>query len=167
MRSMSRLFCAAAVAATAFVASPAAHAADPVMQRVLTLAEAKAVVATAAAEARRNQAGGAIAVVDAGGHLLALERLDGTFPAAAPISIEKARSAAVFRRPTADFENAIKSGRISLVANEQLLPLQGGVPILRDGQVVGAIGVAGAASAQQDEDIAKLAAAAAVAAEPK
>jgi glc operon protein GlcG len=128
-------------------------------QRILSLGEAKAVIAAAAAEARKSNAGGEIAVVDEGGHLLALERLDGTFPAAAPISIEKARSAAVFRKPTADFETAIKNGRVALVANEQLLPLQGGVPIVLGGKVVGAIGVAGAASAQQDEDIARAAAA--------
>jgi glc operon protein GlcG len=158
MQSKFGPFLATALAALAFVAS-AARAADPVTRRVLSLGEAQAVVAFAAGEARKNNAGGSIAVVDDGGHLLALERLDGTFPAAAPISIEKARSAAVFRKPTADFENAIKNGRVSLVANEQLLPLQGGVPIVAGGQVVGAIGVAGAASAQQDEDIAKAAAA--------
>jgi glc operon protein GlcG len=144
----------------ALLAASPARAAEPVTHRVLTLAEAKAVVAAAAAEARKHDAGGAIAVVDEGGHLLCLERLDGTFPAAAPISENKARSAAVFRKPTADFENAVKSGRVSLVANPELLPLQGGVPIVLGGHVVGAVGVAGAASAQQDEDIAKIAAAA-------
>jgi len=158
MRSSSRIIAATAVAALALGAG-GARAAEPMTQRILSLGEAKAVIAAAAAEARKNNAGGAIAVVDEGGHLLALERLDGTFPAAAPISIEKARSAAVFRRPTADFENAIKSGRAALLANDQLLPLQGGVPIVLDGKTVGAIGVAGAASAQQDEDIAKAAAA--------
>jgi len=101
---------------------------------------------------------GQLRVVDDGGHLLALERLDNTFPAAAPISIEKARSAAVFRKPTADFENAVKNGRVSLVANQELLPLEGGVPIVVGGQVIGAVGVAGAASAQQDDDIARAAA---------
>jgi glc operon protein GlcG len=128
-------------------------------KKVLTLAGAKAVAATAAAEARKNNAGGAIAVVDDGGNLLYLERLDGTFSAAANISIAKARSAADFRKPTSLFEDAIKGGRLSLVANRELLPLQGGVPIVVAGEVVGAIGVAGAASAQQDEEIAKVAAA--------
>jgi glc operon protein GlcG len=149
-----------ALLAAAVLAGTDAGAADAVTRRVLTLAEAKAVAAAAAAEARKNDAGGAIAVVDEGGHLLCLERLDGTFPAASPIAESKARSAAVFRKPTADFENAIKSGRVSLVANPELLPLQGGVPIVLGGQVAGAVGVAGAASAQQDEDIAKIAAAA-------
>jgi len=158
MQSRSRFFAVAALCATALVAVPVARAAEPMTRRVLTLAEANAVIAAAAGEARKSGAGGAIAVVDEGGHLLALERLDGTFPAAAPISIEKARSAAVFRKPTADFENAVKNGRVSLVANRELLPLQGGVPIVLGGQVVGAVGVAGAASAQQDEDLAKAAA---------
>ena len=123
-------------------------------KKTLTLSGAKAVAAAAAAEARKNWAGGSIAVVDDGGNLLLVERLDNTFAAAANISIAKARSAANFRKETSAFENAIKNGRVALVANEELLPLQGGVPILVDNQVVGAIGVAGANSAQQDEDIA-------------
>ena len=124
----------------------------------LTLEGAKQVAAAAAAEARKNAAAGAIAVVDDGGNLLYLERLDGTFAAAANISIAKARSAANFQRDTRVFEDAIKNGRVSLVANPELLPLQGGVPIVVNGRVVGAIGVSGANSAQQDEDIAKAAA---------
>jgi glc operon protein GlcG len=129
-------------------------------KRVLTLSEAKAVAAAAVQAAVQAQApGGAIAVVDDGGHVVYVERLDGTFAAAAPLSIEKARSAAVFQRPTADFENAIRNGRVSLVANAELLPLQGGVPIVIGGQVVGAVGVSGAASAQQDEELAKAGAA--------
>ena len=146
-----------AALAVALLAAGAARAAE---KRVLTLAEAKAVAAAAVEAARQAQApGGAIAVVDDGGHVVYVERLDGTFAAAAPLSIEKARSAAVFQRPTADFENAIKNGRVSLVANKELLPLQGGVPIVVGGQVVGAIGVSGAASAQQDEDLARAGAA--------
>jgi glc operon protein GlcG len=87
-----------------------------------------------------------------------LERLDGTFPAAATVAIEKARTAAVFRRPTSDFENAIKSGRTPLLGVDVMTPLQGGVPIVVGGEIVGAVGVSGAASAQQDEDIARVAA---------
>jgi len=126
--------------------------------KVLTLAGAKSVVAAATAEAKKNGAGGSIAVVDQGGHLLCLERLDSTFPAAANISILKARSAAMFRRPTGFFEDAIRNGRLSLLANPELMPLQGGVPIVIEGEVVGAVGVAGAASSQQDEEIARAAA---------
>ena len=139
-------------------AGTTAPPAQTVEKRVLSLAGAKAVAAAAEAEARKNGAGGAIAVVDDGGNLLFLERLDNTFSASANIAIAKARSAATFRKATSVFEDAIKNGRLSLVANPELLPLQGGVPVLVDGQVVGAVGVAGAASAQQDEDIAKIAA---------
>jgi glc operon protein GlcG len=147
----------AALVALGLLATDPAGAAE---KRVLTLAEAKAVAAGAVRAAVQAKApGGAIAIVDDGGHVVYVERLDGTFAAAAPISIEKARSAAVFQRPTADFEDAIRNGRVSLVANAELLPLQGGVPIVVGGQVVGAIGVSGAASAQQDEELAKAGAA--------
>lgn len=124
----------------------------------LSLIGAKAVAGAAAAEARKNSAGGAIAVVDPGGHLLYLERLDGTFPAAATVATEKARTAAIFRKDTRTFEDAIRNGRVSLTAVGIMTPLQGGVPIVVDGVVVGAVGVSGAANAQQDEDIAKVAA---------
>jgi glc operon protein GlcG len=125
------------------------------------LADARRAVALAVSEARRlNAPGGTIAVVDAGGHLVALERLDQTFPASAAVAVEKARTSAVFRKPTRDFENAIRNGRTSLVAVDVMLPLQGGVPLTRGGRVVGAIGVSGAASAQQDDEIASVAAAA-------
>jgi glc operon protein GlcG len=134
--------------------------AGTVQKRVLSLAEARAVAAAASAEATRLHAGGAIAIVDDGGHLVYLERLDGTFPAAASVATAKARTAATFRRPTSDFESAVRGGRTSLVAVDEMTPLQGGLPILQDGEVVGAIGVSGAASAQQDEDIARAAVAA-------
>lgn len=148
------------VAAGMVLAASAARA-QIVEESVLALGGAKRVVAAAeAAAARLGAPGGAIAIVDPGGHLLFAERLDGTFPAAAPIAQEKARSAAVFRRPTADFENAIvEKGRVTLLANRELLPLQGGVPLVVGGRIVGAIGVSGAASAQQDEEIARAAAA--------
>jgi glc operon protein GlcG len=124
----------------------------------LSLAGAKAVAGAAAAEARCLGAGGAIAVVDAGGHLLYLERLDGTFPAASVVATEKARTAAVFRHDTRVFEDAIRNGRVSLTAVDAMTPLQGGVPIVVEGTVIGAVGISGAASAQQDEEIAKVAA---------
>jgi len=125
--------------------------------KTLTLEGAKIVIAGAAAEARRlNAPGGAIAVVDEGGHVLAVERWDNTFPAAAQISIGKARTAALFRKPTKVFEDAINKGRTAMTAlpDTVLTPLQGGVPIVFDGRVVGAVGMSGAASAQQDEDLA-------------
>ena len=130
--------------------------------QTLTLARAKQIAANAAAEAKRWSApGGAIAIADAGGHLLYLERLDGTFPAASTVSTEKARTAAIFQKPTSDFEDAIRSGRSALLGVSVMTPLPGGVPIRIGGAVVGAIGVSGAASAQQDNEIANAAAASA------
>jgi len=116
---------------------------------------AKKVIAAAVAEAKKlNAPGAAIAVVDEGGNLLALERLDNTFAAGANISIGKARTAALFKRPTKAFEDTINKGRTAMTSLSDFTPLQGGVPILFDGQIVGAVGVSGAASAQQDEDLA-------------
>jgi glc operon protein GlcG len=127
-------------------------------KRILTLAEAKAVAAAGSAAAQELKApGGALAIVDDGGHLLYLERLDGTFPSAASVATGKARTAAIFRKPTLDFENAANGGRTALVGVSEMVPLQGGVPIVVGGQVLGAIGVSGAASAQQDEQIARAA----------
>lgn len=157
MRAMTRVLISVGLLA---IVAPSAQsvAAQTVTRKALTLDGAKAVGAAAATEAKRLNASGAIAVVDEGGHLLYLERLDNTFPAASAVAIEKARTAATFRRPTSVFEDAIKNGRLSLVAVSVMTPLQGGVPVIVDGQVVGAVGVSGAANAQQDDDIAKLAA---------
>jgi glc operon protein GlcG len=143
--------------AIAVVASTIATAAQSqvVDRKVLTLEGAKQIIVAAEAYARSQKApGGAIAIVDEGGNLLLVERLDNTFAAAASVSIGKARTAAIFRRPTKFFEDAIKNGRTSLVAMPDFTPLQGGIPIEYDGKIVGAIGVSGAASAQQDEEIA-------------
>lgn len=120
----------------------------------ISLEAAKKVVAEAVNYAKANNApGGAIAVVDNGGHLVYLERLDGTFAAAAEVSIKKANTAAIFKAPTVKLENAINSGRQALITVGHTF-LQGGIPIIVDGQVIGAIGVSGASSAQQDEEIA-------------
>ncbi len=130
----------------------------------LPLAVARQALEAAVAEAGRLGApGGAIAVVDAGGRPVLLERLAGTFPAAAEISIGKARTAALFQRPTSVLENAINQGRtamLGLAGGGRVMPLKGGVPLKVDGAVVGGIGVSGAASADQDEEIAVAAAAA-------
>jgi glc operon protein GlcG len=127
-------------------------------RKTLTLAAAKTVAAAAEAEAKKDKSGGAIAVVDDGGNLIYLERLDNTFPAGTSVAIEKARTAATFRRPTRDFESAIKNGRSALLGVGVMTPLQGGVPIVVEGQVVGAVGVSGAANAEQDDAIATTAA---------
>ena len=131
--------------------------AQTVEKKALTIDGAKRVIAGAVAYAKKNNApGGVIAVVDEGGNLMALERLDGTFAAGANISIGKARTAVLFKRPTKAFEDIIKNGRTAMVAlpDAYFTPLQGGVPITIDGQIVGGVGVSGAASAQQDEELA-------------
>lgn len=131
--------------------------AQTVERKTLTLEGAKKVIAGAVAYAKKNNApGGVIAVVDEGGNLMALERLDGTFAAGANISIGKARTAVLFKRPTKVFEDIIKNGRTAMVAlpDAFFTPLQGGNPIMVDGQIVGGVGVSGAASAQQDEELA-------------
>jgi len=124
-------------------------------KKTLTLDGAEKVIAAAKAEAKKlNSPGGVIAVVDDGGNLMALARLDGTFAAGANISIGKARTAALFNKPTKFFEDVIKNGRTSMVALNDFTPLQGGIPIIVGGQLVGAVGVSGAASAAQDEELA-------------
>jgi len=128
-------------------------------KKSLTLEGAKQIAAAAAAEARSHNEGGAIAIVDDGGNLLYLERIDGTFAAGSMISIGKARTAALFKKPTSAFEDIIKNGRTAMVALPDFTPLQGGVPLELDGRVVGAIGVSGASSQQRDEAVAKAGAA--------
>jgi glc operon protein GlcG len=138
------------VAVTAHVA-----AAQVAEKPGLTLDGAMQVIAAAVAEAKRvNAPGGVIAVVDDGGNLMAVERIDGTFPAGANISIGKARTAALFKKPTKVFEEIINKGRTAMTALPDFTPLQGGVPIELDGKVIGGVGVSGAASAQQDEEVA-------------
>src|SRR5216117_3136748 len=121
-------------------------------KKTINLEGAKAVASAAAAEARRNNEGGSIAVVD-DGNLVYLERLEPTFPASAEIAIHKARTAALFQRPSKVLEDAITSGRTSLLKVAEA-PLQGGEPIRINGVIVGAIGVSGAASAARDQAIA-------------
>lgn len=142
----------ASLALLTFVVSAEAQVAE---KKQLTLDGARHVIAAAVEYARAQDApGGVIAVVDDGGNLMALERLDGTFSAGANISVGKAKTAVMFKRPTKFFEDVIKNGRTAMVALPDFTPLQGGIPIMFDGQLVGGIGVSGASSAQQDEEIA-------------
>ena len=152
----------AVLLALAAGAAPALGA-DVADQPVLTLDGAKSIVAAAVAYAKRNGApGGAIAVVDIAGTVIYLERLDDTFPNASEVAIGKARTAALFRKPTRAFEEAVNQGRYAMLSVPAVAPftaLQGGVPVELHGKVVGAIGVSGAASAAQDEEIASAGAA--------
>ena len=151
---MVKLFTATAGLLLGF-ALPSPTLAQTVEKKSLTLDGARKVIAAAIAEARsKNAPGAAIAVVDDGGNLVVLERLDNTFAAGANISIGKARTAVLFKRPTKFFEDIINKGRTAMATLNDFTPLQGGVPIMVDGQIVGAVGVSGAASAQQDEELA-------------
>lgn len=126
-------------------------------RKTLTLDGAERVIAAAKAKAQEVKApGGVIAVVDAGGNLMALARLDGTFAAGANISIGKARTAVLFQKPTKVFEDIINKGRTAMAAlpDSFFTPLQGGIPVILDGQIIGGVGVSGASSAAQDEELA-------------
>jgi len=122
-------------------------------KKTLSLAAAKKIVAAAEAEAKAKNARVVIAVVDDGGNLLLLQRLDDTQVASVDVGIGKARTAAIFRRPSREFEEQVKNGRIAALSLPGATPLQGGVPILVDGKVIGAIGVSGE-TPSQDEEIA-------------
>lgn len=152
MRSLNRIATASVVAMLVMATISFGQVTD---KKTLTLDGARKVIAASVAEAKRlNAPGGVVAVVDDGGNLMALERLDNTFAAGAHISIGKARTAVLFKRPTRAFEEIIKNGRTAMVALDDFTPLQGGVPILYQGQVIGGVGVSGASSAQQDEELA-------------
>ena len=126
-----------------------------VEKKSLNLDGAKKAIAAAVDYAKKSNApGGVIAVVDEGGNLMALERLDGTFAMGATISVGKARTAVLFKKPTRFFEELINKGRTAMTAVDGFTPLIGGIPIMVDNQVVGGIGVSGAASAAQDEELA-------------
>src|ERR1043166_2871774 len=129
---------------------------DVTIKHALTLDGARKAADAAVAYAKANGApGGAVAVVDDGGHLLYFIRLDGTFTASPNISIGKAKTAVLFKKPTKDFEDIINKGRFAMAAlPPDFTPLQGGVPIKHGEQIIGAIGVSGAKSAAQDEEVA-------------
>jgi uncharacterized protein GlcG (DUF336 family)/mannose-6-phosphate isomerase-like protein (cupin superfamily) len=156
----------AAVIAAVLALATNSHA-QIIEKKSLNLDGAKKAIAAAVDYAKKNNApGGVIAVVDEGGNLMALERLDGTFAMGATISVGKARTAVLFKKPTRFFEELINKGRTAMTAVDGFTPLIGGIPIVIDGEVVGGIGVSGAASANQDEELA-LAGAAVFSAPPK
>jgi glc operon protein GlcG len=121
---------------------------------VLTVAETTRILEAARAEAEKHQWAVAIVVVDDGGHPLAMLRLDGGAPASSYIATEKARTAAIGRRETKVYEDMINNGRTAFLSAPLQGTLEGGVPVIVDGQVVGAVGVSGVKS-DQDVQIAK------------
>ena len=123
-------------------------------KKALTLEAAKNIAKAAAAEARKNNWNVVIAIVDDGGHLVYLERMDGTQTGSIEVAIKKAQTAMSFKRPTKVFEEAVAGGRQVILALPGALPIEGGVPITVGGQMIGSIGVSGV-TAPQDGQIAK------------
>lgn len=121
---------------------------------ILTLDDAKIITAASEAEARRNDWPVVIAIVDDGGHLIHLQRLDNTQFGSVEVAIEKARSAIAFRRPTKMWEDHIAEGRMRYLGLPGAVPIEGGLPIHAGGQFIGAIGVSGVRS-NQDAQIAQ------------
>jgi glc operon protein GlcG len=152
MRVFSKVGGAAAVLAVAMTAG--AMTAQVLEKKVVGFSAARKMAAAAQEAARAKGVAVVIVVVDDGGHIVLLERMDGAQVASVNVGIGKARTAAIYRRPSKDFEDQIKNGRIAALALADATPLQGGLPILLDGKVIGAIGVSGD-TPQVDEDIAR------------
>lgn len=138
------LVLALALALAAATSPAAAQLAD---RKALTLEGAKRMMAAAEAEARTNNWNVAIAIVDQAGDLLMFQRFDEAPLANIEIALAKARTAVRLRQPTKRLEDNVAGGRTTLLAIEGAMPLEGGVPILVDGRVIGAVGVSGVASA--------------------
>lgn len=132
---------------------------NPDMQSkpVLTVVEATRILEAARAEAEKNQWAVTVAVADDGGHLLALLRLDGCAPIGAYIATEKARTSALGRRESKQYEDMINGGRTAFLSAPLAGTLEGGVPVVVDGHIVGAVGVSGV-KPEQDSQVARIAA---------
>src|SRR5262249_13966094 len=119
--------------------------------RYITLEDAKKAMAAAAAEARKNNWNVAIAIVDAGASLVLFEKIDDTQLGSVKIAIGKATTAVQFKRPTKALEDMIAGGRQVFLAVEGITPLQGGLPVMADGKLIGAVGVSGVLSSQDEQ----------------
>ena len=119
----------------------------------INLATAKKIAWAAAKEANRIKINAIIAIVDAGGHLIYLERFDKAQFGSIDVAVHKARCSVAYKRPTKSFEEAVNSGKISLLTLDDICIVEGGLPIIRSGKIVGAIGVSGGTS-QEDGQIA-------------
>jgi glc operon protein GlcG len=128
----------------------------PGTTKYITLEDAKKALAAGEAEAKKNNWNVAIAILDAGGHLIAFQKMDDTQIGSVNIALGKARTAVNFKRPTKAMEDIIAGGRIAFVAVEGILPIQGGLPVVIDGKVIGSVGVSGVQSSQ-DEQVAQAA----------
>lgn len=152
----------ALVIALALQSAPAAQAAPaafnpstaPAYGAPIRLERAQAILVRAEAEARRRGFRMAFAVVDPSGELVAFARMDDVQYGSIGVAEAKAATAARYRRPTSTFEQSIAAGRTATLGNPDVFPLAGGLPILENGRIVGALGVSGATSAE-DEEVAR------------
>jgi uncharacterized protein GlcG (DUF336 family) len=128
-------------------------AADFAYGAPIPLAEARRVIAAAQIEAMKNKWSVAIAVVDSGGHLVAFERMDTTQYGSIDVAQEKARTAVAFRRPSKAFQDTIAAGGegMRMLKLPGALPIEGGLPLVIGGKLVGAVGVSGVTSAQDGQ----------------
>jgi glc operon protein GlcG len=152
---MSKLPTALAISSAAFPFFVSHEALAQLADRkILTLEGAKQIAAAADAEAKKNSWNVVIAIVDDYGNLIYFQRADDTQAASNDVAIGKARTAAMFRRPTKAMEEVVAGGRHVIMTFPGAVPVQGGLPLVSAGKIVGAIGVSGVTSAQ-DEQIAK------------
>ena len=150
---MHRFFLAGIMLGTGLAAPRSAAAQSPAAP-VVTLERATRVAAAAETEARRNSWNVVVAIVDESGYLVLLRRMDNTQLGSVAVAEEKARSAVLFRRPTKAFAEAVASGRTAVLGLPGAIAIEGGIPLLAGGRVVGAIGVSGV-TAEQDGQIAQ------------
>lgn len=140
------VFCLAGVSATS-----GAIAQTNTYGPSVTLETAKKIAAEAAEVAQKNQYRVAIAIVDTGGHLVYFEKLDDTQIASVEVAIAKARSANNYKRETRVFQDGVTAGRAALLGLAGAVPLEGGIPLIKDGRIIGAIGVSGVTSEQDGQ----------------
>jgi glc operon protein GlcG len=153
MKALKMMLAGSAILLLAVSAARAAEEPITIEKKVLSLAAANRLVAAATEEARSRGLGVVVVVVDDAGNIIQLSRMDTAQVASVNVGIGKARTAAIYRRPSRVFEEQIRNGRVAALALADATPLQGGVPVLIDGKVVGAVGVSGD-SPQADEEIA-------------
>jgi uncharacterized protein GlcG (DUF336 family) len=151
---LSKLFSAALANALLWTAVTLALAEDLPTKKTLSLTVAKQIAAAAEKHALENKWNVCIAIVDDGGHLVYFQRLDGTQTGSVLVSQRKAQTAISFKRPSKVFEEQVAGGRNALLGLPGAVPLEGGIPLVVDGQMIGAIGVSGV-TAQQDGMIAQ------------
>jgi glc operon protein GlcG len=120
-------------------------------KKILTLEAAKLIATAAQAEAKKNSWNLVICIVDDGGHLMYLERMDGAQLASVQVAQDKARTAVLFKRPSKALEDAVAGGRTVVMKLAGAIPVEGGIPIMAGPQLIGAIGVSGASSSQDGQ----------------